>query len=142
MPKESKVWLVTGCSRGLGRAIAEALLAAGERLVATARSVEDLAFLDASDRLHKVALDVTDADAARDAVEVADALAGRIAPVPIRYVDERFTTLTAQRALREAGVRARGQRAVIDQAAAVGILQNWLDQRRAALSPHGEVGDG
>ena len=48
----------------------------------------------------------------------------------------------AQRALREAGVRARGQRAVIDQAAAVGILQNWLDQRRAALSPHGEARDG
>ncbi|MCG7593632.1 Holliday junction resolvase RuvX [Mycobacterium sp. C3-094] len=79
---------------------------------------------------------------ARDAVEVADRLGERIAPVPIRFVDERFTTLTAQRALREAGVRARGQRAVIDQAAAVGILQNWLDQRRVALSPHGEARDG
>lgn len=79
---------------------------------------------------------------ARDAVEVADLLADRIAPVPVRLVDERFTTLTAQRSLREAGVRARGQRSVIDQAAAVGILQNWLDQRRVALSPHGEAGDG
>jgi len=79
---------------------------------------------------------------ARDALEVADLLAARIAPVPVRLVDERFTTLTAQRELREAGVRARGQRSMIDQAAAVGILQNWLDQRRAALSPHGEVGDG
>ncbi|MEW5813348.1 MAG: Holliday junction resolvase RuvX [Actinomycetota bacterium] len=79
---------------------------------------------------------------ARDAIEVADELARRITPVPIRFVDERFTTLTAQRALREAGVRARGQRAVIDQAAAVGILQNWLDQRRVALSPHGEARDG
>ncbi len=79
---------------------------------------------------------------AHDAVEVADLLADRVAPVPVRLADERFTTLTAQRALREAGVRARGQRSKIDQAAAVGILQNWLDQRRAALSPHGEVGDG
>lgn len=79
---------------------------------------------------------------ARDAIEVADLLAGRVTPVPVRLVDERFTTVTAQRALREAGVRSRGQRSVIDQAAAVGILQNWLDQRRAALSPHGEVGDG
>lgn len=78
---------------------------------------------------------------ARDAIEVADLLAHRVTPVPVRLVDERFTTLTAQRALREAGVRGRGQRSVIDQAAAVGILQNWLDQRRAALSPHGEVGD-
>jgi putative Holliday junction resolvase len=79
---------------------------------------------------------------ARDAIEVADLLADRVTPGPVRLVDERFTTVTAQRALREAGVRSRGQRSVIDQAAAVGILQNWLDQRRAALSPHGEVGDG
>jgi putative Holliday junction resolvase len=67
---------------------------------------------------------------AQDAVEVADALAGRIAPVPVRLADERLTTVVAQRSLREAGVRAKNQREVIDQAAAVGILQGWLDQRR------------
>ena len=76
---------------------------------------------------------------AQDAVELADLLAGQISPVPVRMADERFTTVTAQRTLREAGVRAKGQRSMIDQVAAVGILQNWLDQRRAA---HGEVGDG
>lgn len=79
---------------------------------------------------------------AKDAVELADQLAGQISPVPVRLVDERFTTVTAQRSLREAGVRAKGQRSMIDQVAAVGILQNWLDQRRAALTAHGEVGDG
>ncbi|MBX7434028.1 Holliday junction resolvase RuvX [Mycobacterium sp. Y57] len=79
---------------------------------------------------------------AQDAIEIADLLADRIEPVPVRMADERFTTLTAQRSLREAGVRARGQRSVIDQVAAVGILQNWLDQRRAALPAHGEVGNG
>ncbi len=78
---------------------------------------------------------------AQDAVELADLLAARISPVPIRLADERFTTVTAQRALREAGVRAKGQRSMIDQVAAVGILQNWLDQRRAALPAHGEVLD-
>ena len=78
---------------------------------------------------------------AQDAIDMADQLSGRIAPVPVRMADERFTTLTAQRSLREAGVRARGQRSVIDQAAAVGILQNWLDQRRAAVAAHGEVTD-
>jgi putative holliday junction resolvase len=78
---------------------------------------------------------------ARDAIDVADRVAERIAPVPVRLTDERFTTLTAQRSLREAGVRARGQRSVIDQAAAVGILQNWLDQRRAALAAHDHVGN-
>jgi len=41
--------------------------------------------------------------------------------------------VTAQRSLREAGVRAKNQRAMVDQVAAVGILQNWLDQRRSAL---------
>ena len=78
---------------------------------------------------------------ARDAVELAEQLAGRIAPTPVRLCDERLTTVSAQRSLRDAGIRAKGQRAMIDQAAAVGILQNWLDQRRAALAAHGEVGD-
>jgi putative Holliday junction resolvase len=78
---------------------------------------------------------------ARDAVELAEQLARRIAPTPVRLSDERLTTVSAQRSLRDAGIRAKGQRAMIDQAAAVGILQNWLDQRRAALAAHGEVGD-
>lgn len=78
---------------------------------------------------------------ARDAVELAEQLDRRIAPTPVRLSDERLTTVAAQRALREAGIRAKGQRSMIDQAAAVGILQNWLDQRRAALTAHGEVGD-
>ena len=65
------------------------------------------------------------------AVELADALAGRIAPVPVRLADERLTTVGAHRALREAGVRGRNQRAVVDQVAAVAILQGWLDQRRS-----------
>jgi NAD(P)-dependent dehydrogenase (short-subunit alcohol dehydrogenase family) len=38
----SKVWLITGSSRGLGRDLAKAVLAAGHRLVATARKPEDL----------------------------------------------------------------------------------------------------
>jgi putative Holliday junction resolvase len=79
--------------------------------------------------------------AAQDAIEMAEALARRIAPTPVRLADERLTTLTAQRSLRDAGVRAKGQRSMIDQVAAVGILQNWLDQRRAALAAHGEVRD-
>lgn len=71
---------------------------------------------------------------AKDAVQVAEALAGRIAPVPVRLADERLTTVTAARSLREAGVRARAQRGKIDQAAAVAILQGWLDQRRNAAT--------
>jgi putative pre-16S rRNA nuclease len=74
---------------------------------------------------------------ARDAIELADVLARRIAPTPVRMADERLTTVSAQRSLRQAGVRAKGQRSVIDQAAAVAILQAWLDERRVALA--GEV---
>ena len=79
---------------------------------------------------------------ALDAIAVAEPLAARIAPMPVRLADERLTTVTAQRSLREAGVRAKGQRAMIDQAAAVGILQSWLDQRRAALAEHHGEADG
>ncbi len=61
-----KVWLVTGASRGLGREIARAALAAGETVVATARSAD--AARDACggdhERLHALALDITDTDAA------------------------------------------------------------------------------
>jgi len=71
---------------------------------------------------------------AHDAVAVADALAARLVSTPVRMADERLTTVSAQRSLREAGVRAKGQRQMIDQVAAVGILQTWLDQRRNALA--------
>jgi len=74
----SKVWLITGCSRGLGRELAEAVLAAGHRLVATARDPRDLQSLPASDRLRTVALDVTDAAAARAAVAASTSAFGRL----------------------------------------------------------------
>ena len=83
---------------------------------------------------------------AQDAIDLAETLARRIAPTPVRLSDERLTTVSAQRSLRAAGVRAKEQRAVIDQAAAVAILQSWLDQRRAAIagteSAAGDASDG
>ena len=69
----SQVWLVTGSSRGLGRAIVEASLAAGNKVMATARNTESLN--DLSDRycnqLKLFALDVTDESAATAAVKTA-----------------------------------------------------------------------
>ncbi|GAA4848074.1 Holliday junction resolvase RuvX [Saccharopolyspora rosea] len=67
--------------------------------------------------------------AAEAAQEYGEALAGRIAPVPVRFVDERLTTVTASRVLSQRGVKGRKQRAVVDQAAAVEILQAYLDTR-------------
>lgn len=74
----SKVWLITGCSRGLGRALAQAVLAAGHHLIASARDARQLAWLPPSDRLRTVALEVTDSAAARAAVAVATAAFGRL----------------------------------------------------------------
>lgn len=71
-----------------------------------------------------------DGRAAAAARGYADALSRRIAPVPVRLVDERLSTVAAERGLRVGGVRARGQRAVIDQAAAALILQSALDAGR------------
>lgn len=65
--------------------------------------------------------------AAQLAQSYAAALAERIAPVPVRLADERLSTVAATRALQDSGMRGRRQRAVIDQAAAVAILQTWLD---------------
>lgn len=55
------------------------------------------------------------------------ALAALIAPIPVVYVDERLTTVSADRQLSEAGVRGKARRKVIDQVAAIRILQNRLD---------------
>ena len=78
--KEPKVWLVTGAARGLGRAIAEAVLAAGDKLVAAARDPARMADLAAQygGQIHTVALDVTDAAAAQQAVDAAVSTFGRL----------------------------------------------------------------
>ncbi|QXG75870.1 Holliday junction resolvase RuvX [Modestobacter sp. L9-4] len=67
---------------------------------------------------------------ARDASAYAEDLASRIGNVPVHLVDERLSTVTAASHLRAGGIRARDQRSVIDQAAAVVILQSHLDGRR------------
>jgi putative Holliday junction resolvase len=53
-------------------------------------------------------------------------LRSRLGPIPLTLFDERFTTVTASEKLREAGRNARKQRAVIDQAAALEILKDYL----------------
>lgn len=76
----SKVWFVTGSSRGLGRAIAETALSSGDQVVATARRPEQLADLvtEYGDSAYPVALDVADAGAASTAVAAAVERFGRL----------------------------------------------------------------
>lgn len=63
--------------------------------------------------------------------KVVDALEAALG-LPIHKWDERLSTVAAERALREGGVRAREQRAVVDKVAAALILQGWLDARGSA----------
>ncbi|MER6916293.1 Holliday junction resolvase RuvX [Streptomyces sp. NPDC000594] len=76
--------------------------------------------------------------AAKKVRAFATEMARGIAPVPVRLVDERMTTVTATQGLRASGVTSRKGRSVIDQAAAVVILQNALESERTAGAPPGE----
>src|ERR1700760_2124145 len=79
MPQD-KVWFITGSSRGFGRALVTAALAAGDRVVATARRPEQLEDFTRENgpRALPLALDVTDADAVQAAIDAAVARFGRL----------------------------------------------------------------
>lgn len=76
--------------------------------------------------------------AAAAARAYAGALAQAVAPVPVRMVDERMSTVTAHHALHASGRSGRRHRAVVDQAAAVVILQTALDAERSSGRRPGE----
>lgn len=113
------------------------------------RDIEELAALVAEHEAEGVVVGLPQTLAGREgtAAELARAygglLAARIAPVTVEYVDERLTTVSAQRKLHDGGVRGRAGRRVIDQAAAVELLQHWLDtrHRHGAADNEDETGD-
>jgi putative Holliday junction resolvase len=74
--------------------------------------------------------------------EFARELAAAVAPVPVRLQDERLTTLSAEAMLRDRGKKGAERRAVVDQAAAVLILQHALDTERATGRAPGEIVTG
>jgi putative Holliday junction resolvase len=71
--------------------------------------------------------------------EFAVRLAREVAPVPVRLCDERLTTVSAESMLRDRGRKGKNRRAVVDQAAAVLILQQALDTERATGRAPGEI---
>ena len=93
------------------------------RLVALHESVEVVVGLP-------VTLAGTESHAAAHVRAYAELLASAVAPVPVQLADERMSTAVATRRLSERGVRGGRRRAVVDQAAAVEILQGWLDAAR------------
>ena len=77
--------------------------------------------------------------AAAAARAFAGELAGRLRPIPVRLVDERFTTVLAHDALRSGGRNSRQRRTVVDQSAAALVLQGALDAERLSGQPAGEI---
>jgi putative holliday junction resolvase len=77
--------------------------------------------------------------AAQTALSYARAIAAAIVPVPVRIVDERLSTVSAHGQLASVGVASRARRVVVDQAAAVIILQSALDAERSSGRAPGEV---
>lgn len=102
------------------------------RIVAEAEAVEVVVGLPRS-------LSGSEGPAAAKVRDFAADLARRVAPVPVRLCDERLTTVSAESMLRDRGRRGAARRAVVDQAAAVLILQTALDTERASGSPPGEL---
>lgn len=76
-----------------------------------------------------LSLDGSMGPAARAVMDEVDELAATT-EVPVETYDERLTTVTADRALREQGMKGRDRRKVVDKAAAAVLLQAWLDGRR------------
>ena len=105
------------------------------RLVREAEAVEVLVGLPRS-------LSGGEGPAALKVREFAGRLAARVAPVPVRLVDERLTTISAEAMLRDRGKKRQQRRAVVDQAAAVLILQHALDTERSTGAPPGEPVEG
>ena len=77
-----------------------------------------------------LSLDGSRGPAARSAETEARQLAS-VVGVPVEMYDERFTTVTAERGMREAGLDAEQRRKVVDKVAAAVMLQAWLDHRRS-----------
>ncbi|WP_114560840.1 Holliday junction resolvase RuvX [Desertihabitans aurantiacus] len=85
-----------------------------------------------------LALDGTEGPAAIEVRRHADRLV-RLLPVDVRLVDERLSTVSASRGLHASGRDTRRQRSVIDQAAAVEILERALDAERRSGRPPGRL---
>jgi putative Holliday junction resolvase len=98
----------------------------------------DLAAIGALVRLHEVGAIVVGLPLHMDGrrgpeAEAARAFARRLAAttgLPVEALDERLTTVEAERALRESGRKGRERRAVIDAVAAAILLRTWLELRR------------
>lgn len=108
--------------------------AASTQIAEFARETEAIEFVVG----HPLSLSGQPTASTDDAVDFARELAHR-SGLPVRLVDERLSTVSAQRSLRQAGRDSRAQRPVVDQVAATIILQTALDAERSAGTPPGAL---
>jgi len=131
---------VSACDRDGLLATPVVTLSRGDATVAELRDL--IADYDAFEVVVGLPLSLQGDDPAStaDARALAAELAGTV-DVPVRLVDERLSTVSAQRALHQSGRTVKSSRPMIDQVAAVIILQNALDFERSAGRPPGTVVD-
>lgn len=104
MPDLNRRWLITGCSTGLGRALAEVLIARGEQVFATARNPEQLSdLIEGHDNAQALKLDVTSAEDVAAVAAAAETAGG----VDILVNNVGYGYLTAFEEGDEAGYRAQ-----------------------------------
>ncbi len=133
---------------GVARSDPDGLLAVPVETLPRAEALDKLVALGADyDALEiivglPISLRGTDTASTADARDFALELAQKVS-VPVRLVDERLSTVSAQQMLSSGGTEARKQRQIIDQASAVIILQHSLDQeRRTGAAPGAQVNEG
>ena len=101
--------------------------------VRTTDAIERIAALVAQRGIHTLVvglpcrIDGSEGSAAEKVRAFGGKLAARLPEIPLVFVDEAYTTMDAAEKLREAGRKAKQQKSVIDQAAAVGILEAWMN---------------
>ncbi len=133
---------------GVARSDPDGLLAVPVETLPRAEALDKLAALSADYEALEIIVGLpislrgTDTASTTDAREFAVQLAQEVS-VPVRLVDERLSTVSAQQMLSGGGTEARKQRQIIDQASAVIILQHSLDQeRRTGAAPGAQVNEG
>lgn len=145
-----RIGLDVGAVRvGVARSDLDGLLATPVETVSGDRPVQLRRILEIVHELEPVGVVVglprqlsgAEGQAAVTARGYAQELARECVPVPVRLVDERLTTVSAHQALHRSGRPGRRHRSVVDQVAAVMILQAALDQERQTGQPAGELVD-
>jgi putative holliday junction resolvase len=131
---------------GVARSDPDGILASPLAVIrAGPNKLDELAALAASADTIEVIVGLPTSLSGREGTAAANArgfaaeLAGLLAPIPVRLVDERFTTTQAHDALRRSGKDERARRDVVDAAAATVLLQAALDTERATGRPPGEL---